>query len=173
MKSIILKSSPQDIDTIFSLYDDAVAYQKTKFEKHWLPFDREMVKKEIEEGRQWKIMEGHEVACVFAIAYDDPFIWAEKNADPSVYIHRIVTHSAFRGGGYVKKIIEWASEHAKENNKRFIRMDTWGDNRELIDYYIRCGFNFLGIITPSATENLPSHYSSILLGLFEIELATL
>lgn len=166
--SQIFPSLPSDIDTIFSLYDDAVAYQKTKFEKHWLPFDREMVKKEIEQQLQWKIIEGSDMACVFAIAYDDPFIWAEKNADPAIYIHRIVTHSAFRGGGYVKKIIEWAKDHAKENNKKFIRMDTWGDNEELINYYIHCGFNYLGSITPEATENLPKHYSSIYLGLFEI-----
>ena len=164
----ILKSTPEDIDSIFSLYDDAVAYQKTKFEKHWLPFDRQMVKKEIEEGRQWKIMEGDAIAGVYAVAYEDPFIWAEKNADPAIYLHRIVTHSSFRGGGYVKAIIEWARQHAKENDKQFIRMDTWGDNEELINYYIKCGFNYLGSVTPQATENLPKHYSSIYLGLFEI-----
>lgn len=168
--SIILNSSPGDIDIIFSLYDDAVTYQKTKFDKHWLPFDRSMVQKEIEEGRQWKIMEGNDVACVFAIAYDDPFIWAEKNADPAIYIHRIVTSPLFKGRNYVKKIIEWAREHAVQTNKKFIRMDTWGDNEELISYYIKCGFDFLGTITPKATEQLPKHYSSIYLGLFEIKL---
>lgn len=166
--SRILQSLPADIDSLFSLYDDAVAYQKTKFNKHWLPFDRHLVETEIAEGRQWKIIEGGQVACVFAIAYDDPFIWADKNADPAIYLHRIVTHSAFRGGGYVKSIIKWAITHAKENNKKFIRMDTWGDNEELINYYIQCGFNFLGTTTPKATENLPKHYSAIYLSLFEI-----
>ena len=166
----IFKSEPADINTIFSLYDDAVAYQKTKFNKHWLPFDRRMVEQEIAEGRQWKITEGDHVACVFAIAYEDPYIWAEKNADPAIYLHRIVTHSAFRGGGYVQKIIAWARHHATQHNKKFIRMDTWGDNHELINYYVSCGFNFLGTITPQATENLPKHYSSIFLSLFEIEI---
>ncbi|RYY66707.1 MAG: GNAT family N-acetyltransferase, partial [Chitinophagaceae bacterium] len=161
--SIILKSTLQDIDAIFSLYDDAVAYQKTKFNKHWLPFDQNMVIDEIEEGRQWKIMEGNRLACVFALAYEDPFIWAEKNADPAIYLHRIVTHSAFRGGGYVKQIIEWAKDHAKQQHKKFIRMDTWGDNEELIQYYVRCGFNFLGTVTPQATQHLPKHYSAIFL----------
>lgn len=168
--SIILNSHPGDIDTIFSLYDDAVAYQKTKFNKHWLPFDRKMVEKEIDESRQWKIMEGDDVACIFAIAYDDPFIWGEKNADPAIYIHRIVTNPLFKGRNYVKKIIEWSKEHARENEKKFIRMDTWGDNEELISYYKNCGFDFLGSVTPSTTENLPKHYSAIYLGLFEIKL---
>ncbi|RYY66833.1 MAG: GNAT family N-acetyltransferase [Chitinophagaceae bacterium] len=165
----ILNSTIEDIDTIFSLYDDAVSYQKTKFNKHWLPFDREMVLTEISQGRQWKIMEGDQVAAIFAIAYEDPFIWAEKNEDPAIYIHRIVTHSAFRGGSYITKIIEWARQHATETDKKFIRMDTWGDNDELINYYVRCGFTYLGSITPQATQHLPKHYSSIYLALFEIE----
>ena len=167
--SAVLKSNFTDINTIFTFYEDAVAYQKTKFNKHWLPFDRGMVEREVANGLQWKIMEGDQVACVFAIAFEDPFIWAEKNKDPAIYIHRIVTHSAFRGGGYVKTIIEWAKQYSKENDKRFIRMDTWGDNEELINYYVKCGFDYLGTITPQATENLPKHYSSIFLSLFEIK----
>jgi ribosomal protein S18 acetylase RimI-like enzyme len=131
----ILPSQPNDIATIFQLYDDAVAFQKTRFNKHWLPFDRAMVEKEITELKQWKIMEGDEVACIFAITYDDPFIWKEKNVDPAIYIHRIVTHPAYHGRGYVKAIVEWAKEHAKDTRKQFIRMDTWGDNYKLIRYY--------------------------------------
>jgi RimJ/RimL family protein N-acetyltransferase len=164
----ILNSLPADIDTIFNLYDDAIAYQKTKFNKHWLPFDRDMVAREIEELRQWKIMEAGEVACIFAIAYEDPFIWGEKNADPAVYIHRIVTSPAFKGRGYMNTIIEWAKEHAHQHSKKLIRMDTWGDNEELINYYVKCGFNYLGSITPAATEHLPKHYSAIYLALLEM-----
>jgi ribosomal protein S18 acetylase RimI-like enzyme len=166
----IVQSTKEDIETIFSFYDMAVVYQKTKFEKHWLPFDKEMVKKEVLENKQWKILEADEVACVFAIAYEDPFIWKEKNIDPSIYIHRIVTHPAFRGKHYVKAIIEWARRHAIEKEKKFIRMDTWGDNQGLIDYYVKCGFKFLGPTKPEPTDELPKHYSAILLGLFEISL---
>ena len=166
----ILSSQPNDISGIFNLYDEAVAYQKTKFDKHWLPFDRDMVKKEIEEGKQWKIMEGDVMACIFAIAYDDPFIWKEKNNDPSIYIHRIVTHPSFHGRHYVKAIVEWAKGHAKDKGKQFVRMDTWGDNEKLKDYYVNCGFDFLGIITPEASDQLPQHYSAINLSLFEIRL---
>ncbi len=164
----IINSECNDIEIIFKLYDEAVAFQKTKFDKHWLDFDREMVQQEIAEGRQWKIKEGEDVACIFAIAYEDPFIWKEKNEEPSIYIHRIVTNPQYRGKGYVKHIIEWAKEHALTNNKKFIRMDTWGDNEALINYYTKCGFTFLGTITPTASKQLPKHYSAIFLSLFEI-----
>ncbi len=166
----IINSNTTDIETIFDLYDAAVAFQKTKFDKHWLDFDRDMVLHEIAEGRQWKIMEGDDVACIFAIAYDDPFIWKEKNEDPAIYIHRIVTNPSYRGRAYVKQIIAWAKEHALQTNKKFIRMDTWGDNEALINYYTKCGFDYLGSITPTASKHLPKHYSAIFLSLFQIKL---
>jgi GNAT superfamily N-acetyltransferase len=166
----ILNSNAGDMHTILNLYDEAIAFQKTKFSKHWLPFDGRMLQKEVAENRQWKIMEGDEIACIFAIAYDDPFIWREKDKDPSIYIHRIVTNPLFRGKQYVKIIIEWAKQHAKEKAKQYIRMDTWGDNEKLIDYYVKCGFNFLGTTTPEATDQLPKHYSAVFLSLFEIKL---
>jgi ribosomal protein S18 acetylase RimI-like enzyme len=166
----ILSSEPNDLSAIFELYDEAVAYQKTKFNKHWLPFDKAMVEREIAEKKQWKIMEEGAMACIFAIAYEDPFIWKEKNKDPAIYIHRIVTHPAWHGRHYVKAIIDWAKVHAAENGKQFIRMDTWGDNVKLKDYYVNSGFNFLGTITPEPTDKLPQHYSAIFLSLFEIPL---
>jgi ribosomal protein S18 acetylase RimI-like enzyme len=166
----ILNSHAGDMHTILNLYDEAIAFQKTKFSKHWLPFDGEMLQKEVTENRQWKIMEGNEVACIFAIAYEDPFIWLEKNKDPAIYIHRIVTSPLFRGKHYVKIIVEWAKQHARETGKQYIRMDTWGDNERLIEYYMECGFNFLGTTTPGTTDQLPKHYSAVFLSLFEIKL---
>lgn len=165
----ILNSTIADIPAMQDLYDVAREYQKEKSTRHWLTFDPALLKKEIEENRQWKIMEESAIACIYLTAYEDPFIWGKKNKDPSVYIHRIVTNPFFRGNNYVMKIIEWSKWHAGKMNKQFIRMDTWGDNPKLIEYYIKCGFNFLGIITPDATEKLPEHYRCISLSLFEIK----
>ncbi len=166
----ILASQPSDIPAIFKLYDDAVVFQKTKFDKHWLPFDRLMVEREVAQQKQWKIMEGEDIACIYAIAFEDPFIWKEKNIDPAVYIHRIVTHPSYHGRGYVKNIVDWAKVYARETGKQFIRMDTWGDNDKLISYYQQCGFVYLGNVTPEASDQLPQHYSAIFLSLFEIKL---
>ncbi|MEO6612110.1 MAG: GNAT family N-acetyltransferase [Chitinophagaceae bacterium] len=164
----IINSNMADIPVMLEFYDIAREYQKAKSLRHWQSFEPGLIEKEINEKRQWKIMEDDTIACIFMIAYEDPFIWGEKDKDPSVYIHRIVTHPAWRGRNYTAAIIEWAREHAKEKNKHFIRMDTWGDNPKLIDYYTKCGFNFLKIITPEETKHLPAHYSCISLGLFEI-----
>ena len=166
----IVNSTIADIPAMLKLYDIAREYQKAKSLRSWLPFDPALVEKEITEKRQWKIVEEDTVVCIFMIAYEDPFIWGERNNDPSIYIHRIVTHPQYHGNNYVLKIVEWAKQHAKNKGKQFIRMDTWGDNPKLTDYYIKCGFRFLGIITPETTEQLPKHYSCISLALLEIRI---
>ena len=161
-------STNQDIETIFTFYDLAIEYQKTKFNKHWMGFDRKLIEKEIAEERQWKIIIDDEIACIFAITFEDESIWKEKNRDKAVYFHRIVTHPKFRGNNFVKEIAKWGLPFAVEKNLDFLRMDTWGDNESLIEYYQKCGFEFLGVITPEYS-GLPKHYEGITLSLFEIE----
>lgn len=93
----IINSTKEDIKTIFEFYDAAIAYQKIKFNKHWQGFDTALIEKEIKENRQYKIVVDGSIVCIFAITFNDPVIWCEKDKDPAVYIHRIVTHPAFQG----------------------------------------------------------------------------
>lgn len=164
---ILINSTIQDIDMIFEMYDKAIAYQKTVFNKQWLGFERDLIETEIRENRQLKIVIGDAVACIFAIAFNDAVIWKEKDKRPSIYIHRIVTNPNFRGAGFVKTIIDWAKEYCLLNGKDYIRLDTWGDNPKLIDYYVKCGFNYVETINLDNTAGLPIHYKGTL-ALFEI-----
>ena len=159
-----------DLAVVFALYDKAIEFQKTVFDKTWLGFDADFVNKEIDERRLWKIVDDGRVACIYSITYADPIIWGTDSGDSAMYIHRIVTNPDFRGRAYVRSIIEWAKGHAAENGIRYVRMDTWGDNRKLIDYYKDCGFRYLGEMTPELSDELPKHYVGISLSLFEIDL---
>lgn len=167
---IITNCTPADLDLIFAFYDDAIAYQKQVFGKHWLGFERAKVAAEIAEQRQWKIVVDNQVACIFLVTFRDSLIWQERDNDESLYLHRIVTHSNFRGRGFVKDIVEWARQYAPTIGKKFIRLDTWGDNQKLIDYYLKHGFTFLGVTQVANTAAMPKHYEGISLSLFEIVL---
>lgn len=168
LTKVIIPSEGSDIEHIFELYDAAIAYQKTVFNKHWQGFKRSLVECELAEQRQWKIVVDGQIACIFAIAFNDPEIWKEKDRDPSIYIHRIVTNPAFRGQNFVTEIISWAKEFSQTHGKDFIRLDTWGDNPRLIAHYQKCGFNYLGNVIPERSETLPKHYEDVELALFEI-----
>ena len=166
----ILKCKSEDIDKIFELYQQGTEHQKTVAIKHWKGFERSLVEKEISEKRQYKIVINQTIACVFAIDYTDPLIWGEKDKDPSIYIHRIAANPDFRRQFFVKKIVEWAKNHAKETRKNFIRMDTGSGNEKLNHYYVSCGFKYLGVVTRGKSEGLPAHYKDGASSLFEIGL---
>jgi ribosomal protein S18 acetylase RimI-like enzyme len=110
------------------------------------------------------------VACVWATTFEDPDIWEERNADPSVYIHRIATSPAFRGRNLVSEIVAWSKSYARQNGKKFVRLDTVGNNQGLIAHYQRCGFDFMGLFSLRDVSSLPAHYQQGPVSLFQISL---
>lgn len=168
----ILNSTIEDIPEIFRLYRLATEHQKKKFPTNiWPEFDKDMVKTEVNEKRQFKLMMNDEVACVWAITFSDPQIWEEDDNNESIYIHRIATNPDFRGNDFVNKIVTWARDYVVENDKKFIRMDTCGNNRALINHYKRSGFDFLGIKKINDSSDLPSHYHDADVCYFEIRMS--
>ena len=167
----ITYSTIEDIDEIFRLYGIATNYQKDKFPGNvWPQFDQSLIETEIQEQRQFKLVINDTIACVWAITFNDPQIWEEKDADPAIYIHRIATNPEFRGQQFVTKIVAWAKKYARKQQKQFVRLDTCGNNAGLITHYQKCGFTFLGISKIKSDKGLPSHYHNADVCYFEIKL---
>ncbi len=166
----ITNSTMGDIPEIFRLYKCATDYQKVAFPGNvWPEFDQEIVKNEVLEKRQFKLMIENEIACVWVVTYSDSQIWEESDKDKAIYIHRIATNPNFRGKEFVKQIVVWAKDYATKNNKEYIRLDTCGDNKRLIQYYEKSGFNFLGMKKIKHFSELPAHYKSADVCYFEIK----
>lgn len=164
----IIPSTLDDIDRIFELYDAGTAYQKAVGGLAWQGFERGLIEREIAEERQFKIVADGKVVCVFVLTFDDAILWRERSVDPAIYVHRIAIDPAFRGKGYVKRIVAWAHEYCRAHGKRFIRMDTGSGNDRLNAYYISCGFTYLGVVTYDDAEGLPAHYKTGSSSLFEM-----
>lgn len=160
-----------DLPVIRVLFGAAIRYQQHKFGKGWQGLDEVQLIGEIGETLHWKIMEGDQLAAFFAIAFSDELVWDERDADPAVYLHRIVTNPAFRGRGYVNPITAWAEEYGRERGKQLVRLDTDVDNLKLNDYYRQCGYAFRGVkqFMDSDRSNplIPQHYFGSGLSLYE------
>lgn len=154
----IQNSGIADLSKIFELYRFATKYMKSKNQVAWPEFSRNLIVKEIEEQRQWKLIINNNVACVWAIALSDKSICGVKNEDPSVYIHRIATSPYFRGQKLVKHVVRWADEYCIKNNLSFIRMDTVGVNKGLIEHYQKFGFEHTETKKLEYIGDLPDHY---------------
>ncbi len=153
-----LKSTMDDIDMIFHFYDLAIEFQKTVYDKQWEYFEKSMIESEIKNDLQYKMVEKGEVLAIFALSFNDEQFWKERAKDPSIYIHRIVTHPDHYGKKMTEKIITWAKDFGKNQGKKYIRIDTWGDNKRLLDYYIKCGFRWVDTIELDKLKDVPVHY---------------
>jgi ribosomal protein S18 acetylase RimI-like enzyme len=169
---IITNSAPEDLDVIQQLFDEAIRYQRSRSAKAWHGMNRELIENEIRERMHWKIVEEEQIACFFSAIYQDRMVWDERDLEPSIYLHRIVTNPAFRGRGYVRHIVAWAEEYGKATGKRYIRLDTHRDNQRLNAYYRECGFVFCGTKQfHDGLPGIPCHYLGPGLSLYEKPIA--
>jgi hypothetical protein len=158
--------SPEDVDFILYLNKKAIGYQRSKGYNLWPVFERSYIEKEVREKTSWKITDGNKIACTFSVLYSDPVIWQERNSDPAVYLHRIATNPEYKGKQLITIVRDWAIEHAKQLNKKFVRMDTWGNNIRMREYYVQHGFQYLG---QSFLKEEEEHYGGKELSLLQIE----
>ena len=154
----IVNCTMNDVDQIMFLYEEARKLQTQKGMVVWPVFERSLVEREIDEQRQWKLVENDVLLCNWAVTYRDKEIWGEQDQNNAIYIHRIATHPDHRGKRHVDAIVSWSKIFAGQMGKEFVRMDTLGNNTGLIRHYESAGFSFLGIFKLPDTSNLPGHY---------------
>src|SRR6187399_1341296 len=130
----------QDLDTIFSLFDESVKYQEKHGYPTWRNYDKNAIMRDIEALRQYKVVADGKIAIIFSVAYSDRVIWREMDQGKSIYLHRIVVNPVFKGQKLFKVILDWAVQHCKTNGLENVRMDTWADNPTIIEYYKGFGF---------------------------------
>lgn len=147
-----------DLSKILHLYQTARELQQERNMVVWPHFPADFLLTEIQEKRQFKITVNGEIACNWAITFSDKEIWGHRDMGDAVYIHRICVHKDFRGNRYIDKIVAWAREFGRIKNKKYIRLDTLGNNTKLINHYTSAGFNFLGMFGLTDTQTLPKHY---------------
>lgn len=165
----IVPTELKDLDLVFSLFDSAIGYQKSKGYDVWPQFSRQLIETEIMDCRSWKLVCENTIACVFSVLYNDPEIWKERDAEPSVYLHRIAVNPVFKGKGIMRQVKDWGLQHAREKKRKYLRMDTWGNNETLRSYYISCGFNYIGQQYLENKDGSPVHYGGPVLSLFQIK----
>jgi GNAT superfamily N-acetyltransferase len=165
----ITHTTIEDLGVLEELFGLAIQYQQSKSSHFWRGMNRPLIEKEIREHLHWKIVDDDQVACFFSIAFNDRLIWDARDAEPSVYLHRIVTNPRFRGRGYVKHIVAWAEAFGRALGKQWVRLDTGRDNAKLNAYYQECGFVFCGIkqFDDDGDPSIPRHYLGSGLSLYE------
>jgi ribosomal protein S18 acetylase RimI-like enzyme len=165
----IIPTTKVDLNIIIDLFEQAMKLQGKNGYKVWEYIDKEGLERDIEKGLQYKILSGHDLLCIFSVQYNDPYIWRERDKNDAVYLHRIVVNPKFKGQKQFEKVLNWAKDFAKANNLTYIRMDTWADNRKIIEYYQSFGFNIVENYKTGDNPELPIQNRNLHVTLLELQ----
>lgn len=154
-KLLIRNTEIQDLDFACSLYDEAIKYQKKKGYPEYRWDDREVQKQYILGGSHYKVIVGEQIAAIFNIHFQDELIWREMDNNTSVYLHGVLINPPFKGQRMFGHILNWTINYAKENEKQNIRLDTWYNNPDLLNYYLSFGFKEVEIFQTPGGEDVP------------------
>lgn len=167
----VVNTEVNDLDFIYSLFDEAISYQKRKEYPVWAGYDKKVLKNDIRNKLQYKIVIDHNIACIFSICYSDKIIWGEREKGDSLYLHRVAVNPCYKGQKHFGEILNWCVSYAAKSELQNIRMDTWADNLNLINYYKSFGFRIVGKLTTPDSKKLPipQRNNKVVLLEFEIE----
>jgi len=151
----ITNTSKQDLEFIYHLFDEAIAYQKRKKYDVWKGYDADVLKRDMDNGLQYKIEFNNEILFVFSISFTNPIVWRDMENGDALYIHLMVVNPNYKGQQLFSIVLKWAFQESKKKHFKFIRLETWANNANMIAYYENFGFVIVDrYITPNC-EDLP------------------
>ena len=166
----IENTSEQDLEFIYWMFEEAIAFHKRNNYPVWKGYDKSALQKEVREKLEHKILIENKIALVFSAIYADEFIWREHEKGDAIYLHRIVVNPEFRGLKLFGKVLNWAIKDAKNKNRKYLRLDTWGDNPKMIAYYQSFGFRFVENYATGDNPELPIPHRNLFMALLEYKI---
>lgn len=158
-----------DLEIIYWLYEQAIAFQREKGYQVWNGYDANTIADDLKYQYGFKMVEQGEIIGIFSLIPSDPIIWGDKDQNDALYLHRVMTNPNFRGRNLVGDMIEYAAKYTHEKGKSFLRLDTWAANPKIIAYYERFGFTYLGNRQMPDSLDLPVQARNLNLALMEMK----
>ena len=163
----IENTTPADLQFVYDLFDLSIIYQEKKGFPVWKNYDKSALVNDVNNKNQYKIVIDDQIAMAYSVCYSDKILWRQMENGDAIYLHRIVVNPQFKGQRMFGIILEWAIQHAKSKGFKFIRMDTWADDPNIINYYKGFGFYFIEDFNTPDIPELPIHNRNIPLTLLE------
>jgi hypothetical protein len=167
---MITHATINDLPVIYQLFEEAICYQQKNNYTGWKNYDKAFLQNDVESGQLFKIADNENVYGIFSICYTDPLIWRGKEKGDALYLHRIVANHSVSKVPVFGLVLDWAKHFAGEKHLRFIRMDTWAENKKIIAYYKSYGFVFVEEYTTPDTPDLPLQHRNLHVTLLELTL---
>lgn len=165
----VITADPTQFKDVYDLLEGARQWHLANHPQAWPVFSREAVRQEIEEGRVFLFADGQGYVATLTVTDTDPLIWDDAH-EPALYLHKLTSRRDLPGRGIGAFVLRWARGHALARHKQFLRLDTWGANTRLRQYYEAQGFRLARTKTFPVDTPLPDHYRGVSMNLFEMHL---
>lgn len=147
----IVRATRADLPRIIALFDEAVQWLVERgITGQWgtVPFSEHPDVEQrflgwIDPGAMVVARLGGEVVGCLAMVPHPPDYAADACAGlpgPAHYLEAFVTDRRLAGVGIGRKLLGWAEGDARRRGLRWLRLDCWAGNRELVSYYQRAGY---------------------------------
>ncbi|MEU5989583.1 GNAT family N-acetyltransferase [Spirillospora sp. NPDC047418] len=147
---------PDEINVVLGLIDHAAAWLRaekdtTQWARPWPDPEGRLkrVHEALANAETWLLLDADRpIGTVSIRTLGHEELWtAEERRTEAVYLHRLVVHRDYAGGGLGAELIGWAGREgaSRQRNAEMIRIDVWTDNGALHDYYRSLGFKDVAI----------------------------
>lgn len=158
-----------DLDAVMDLLREAREWQQARGVDVWREVDRTQIAADISESRVHLAKEQGAVRGAVTLIESDAMVWGPDERD-ALYIHRLVSSRQPAGRGAGALLIRWARLVAGWRCKRWLRLETWNDNRAMRAYYERQGFRHVRDQWFPLDSPAPADYRGTTKSLYQIEL---
>lgn len=157
----IARARIEDLDLFVAMRRDAAAWLAAigsdQWGADWPDQDgmRTLIKQALAAGTGWTATIGGQIIASWLLdTWANPDLWTPaEQAEPAMYLHRLIVDRAHAGRGHGVHIINWCARHAAEHGATWLRIDAWTTNHRLHRYYQQQGFQHV------RTRHLPHNPS--------------
>ncbi|WP_409236723.1 GNAT family N-acetyltransferase [Streptomyces sp. PA5.6] len=150
MKDLHIRAGrPDELGIVEALLREASAWLASRGIDQWqYPPHRDRITEALKRGVCYLAFEGGKpVATIQLDDFADPEFWTlDDQPDTALYVHRMAVTRETAGIGVGGMLLDWASERAGAQGKRWLRLDAWKDNPGLHRFYKGEGFALLRIV---------------------------
>lgn len=131
-----------ELESIIAVLDSAAHWLTAKrITDPWHPgeWPRARIIESIEHGEVHLARLRQRNVATITLQWSDELFWPNYPADAG-YIHRLAVATGFHGKEVGPHLLRWAELKAKENGKKYLRLNCMASNLALRKYYERAGF---------------------------------
>jgi len=140
---IFRKLKENEVPIMYRLVIERLRWMDKKNIKHWnvLRYDniypQSYYEEKAQQGYAYCLVDTNtnEILCA-AVLLESDESWRDN--EPSIYIHNFISKVGHPGIG--KLFLKYTETLAKSKGKKYLRLDSSGDNEKLTEYYDKQGF---------------------------------